>query len=348
MTAMEKHEASGNNPLKDLNLVALRKFACPSANKTNEWYLKCVDCNERTTCLAGRRVNEIMENMTKPEKSQIQKFEERAAKKEKLTAEDRFQEAMKHEDPFKWLVENGHYKNRDSAQSTMTAWAKKNGVDISRFKKKNGSWMVDKIRSRLVNAFDGAPESNKMEWVLKKLYPDDVMITSASMWLYTSARKYPDLSEKYGVSDIAKEFYHYTNLHKELKKVSEVLKMLEKERAPESDEVSLEDFLKENSVEEPAQHGMSGDPADDKKHAIKMIDAVKEQQEIYKSDQQFLRVMFGKKRQDLKARIEREKKNLADIQAEIERLRGQIKTLDEAAALFGMAPTINCGKEATA
>lgn len=360
MTAADKNEMAKTNPFKDLNLISLRQHACPKANKTNEWYLKCIDCPDNHTCGVGRRVNEIMENMTKPDESQITKFENRVKKKEKLDIEARFREAVRHDDPLKWLVEQGYYVSRHTAYNNYAIFRKKHPEMPSlsartrdclvNAGKEGGQKRIDTVKITIRSLFADCPKDKMLERYLERGIGRDRSIVSAYTKLRDWCNKYPDLEQEIGygsIRPILRDMWRDYNG----KSVGEVLEMLEKEKKPEEDEISLEDFLKENGTETNFAEKPEADEILSDREVKKILLTDFSNDPTSKSaDQMTLQRVFGKKRQDLKARIEREKKNMADIQAEIERLKGQLKTLDDAAALFGMVPVINCGdkKEATA
>ena len=366
MTAMDKNEMAQANPFKDLNLIALRQHACPKASKNNEWYLSCIDCPDNCTCGVGRRVNEILEKTTKPEKSQIEKFAERMEKKEKLDVEARFREAVRHDDPLKWLVEQGYYVSRHVAYNNYIKFRKQHPEmpapkDWARAPKANGAKKggqkrIDTVKTLIRRLFADCPKDKMLERYLERGIGRDRAITSAYTKMRDWCDKYPELEQEIGygsIRPILRDLWHNYNG----KTVGEVLDIMQTGRKyDDEDVVSLTDFLMEN--EKPAEEPKKPEQPDTNEtveivdifHDHKVTKALLEDfaqnpTAEHSSDQLVLQRIFGKKRQELKARIGREEQNLRDLQAEIERLKGQIRTLDETALMFGLAATDGSGKE---
>lgn len=363
MTAMEKNQAVKTNPMDGLNLIALRKYACPeSGKKKNEWYLACVECDKNLVCGAGRQVVKLLEEQTKPVESK------------RLNLDERFQEALKHDDPYGWLVDNGYYASRHTACNNYLKWRKSHPgyPDIGRGGRSNGAKsLISTVRKRIETLFADIPQEQKLIHYLEQGIDSKCTFHGAHSKLKNWDTKYPDLSKKYGLHDVYLEANRITTNHGD-KTVGEVLKMLKKDlnSQEDSEEISLEDFLEENVVkkvvekeppkpiikeetkppkpivEEETENGITGD-------ALKQLKEL-QKNNVFQStpsvsdDQRELQRILGKKRQEIKSRIAREEKNLADLQMEIERLKKQITSLDETALLFGLAPVINCGKEVTA
>ena len=364
MTAMDKNEMAQANPFKDLNLIALRQHACPKASKNNEWYLSCIDCPDNCTCGVGRRVNEILEKTTKPEKSQIEKFAERMEKKEKLDVEARFREAVRHDDPFKWLVEQGYYVSRHTAYNNYIKFREKHPEmpstkDLTRASKangckENGRKRIVTVRLAIQRLFADCPKDKMLERYLERGIGRDRSIVSAYTKLRDWCNKYPDLEQEIGYGSIRPilrgMWCDYNG-----KTVGEVLDIMQTERNyDDEDVVSLTDFLMENErpaeePKKPEKPDTEDDPDDEPEEAAKFRFMSAGDIANDKSVQQWtLQFIFSKKRQELKARIGREEQNLRDLQAEIERLKGQIRTLDETALMFGLAATDDSGKEVSA
>ena len=52
--------------IENLNLIALRKYACAKVNGQKEWYLKCLECPTIESCKIGMRARDVLDTQTKP------------------------------------------------------------------------------------------------------------------------------------------------------------------------------------------------------------------------------------------------------------------------------------------
>lgn len=358
MTAIDKLEMSQTNTFDTMNLIGLRKYACCTADKKkNEWYLECVGC-EKKTCAVGRRVNDILEDGTKPVKSQVQKFEEKAAKHKMAERVKLLEEALKHDDPYMYMVEQGYYKNRGSAFATIKEWTLKNApelhkrfleANLRRVKengKKTGALISACTKDRIARIFDGVAKKDRLRAALEGSH-GDFKIHSVTGRLYTWAKSYPDLNEKYGLSDLASEMSKTESKYGNQHTVSEVLSMMNEEEGPmvtvncaepekKDDEMSLEEFLNEvPEIKRP-----------EKAAAEPMLKAETKGPEKAAADDpmEVLRNQFGQKKTDLLAKKQMLLDTIRKAQDTLKDLDAQIKTLDDAALIFGMVP--KTGKEA--
>ena len=352
-------ELQNTNPFSGLNLISLRKYACPeSSKKKNEWYLACVDCDQKTTCCAGKRVMDILEDQTAPT--------------EKLSFDKRFFEALKHKDPVDWLVQNHYYVDHHVAYNNFCTWKsrhpevdipkgliwggkrdKSKGAIIDRNKKASEKAVISRIedtRSLIVELFDNCPEERRMFRYLNLGIKSDRKYHSAICKLESWIRKFPDLAKKYELSKVVKEL-RALGFNNERTLVEEVLNVIEPklDRDVDGDEITLADFLKEaRAKREEAKEKLEeieAEPIPPK--AVEVMTKPENAQVGTESnkltEQIMLRDIFSEKRREITARIDREKANLRDLQAEIERLEGQVRALDETATLFGMIRRIDVG-----
>ena len=342
MTAIEKEEACAHDPFSELNLIALRKYACVSADeRKNEWYLECIGCEKNATCKVGQRVEKLLDEKTNPGKSQVQKFEEKLGKKKDMDFRKRFEEALKHDDPYQWLASQGYYKDRDSAGSSVASWCNthkdkelrkkysdiyakrfQNGPKIQIMETRNTIECIFRTRDpedRALGVLQGTDRKYKLQSVMSKVYS----------W----ARKYPDLNEKYGLYKIGGEISAIMTANKDCVTVGDFLDKLEKkedepaEPGKQPDEMTLEEFLDE-AIED------SGKP----EIVTPLITPAQEN----------LRVQFSNKRQELLQQVRQITMDIYNLQAKQKNLQDQLHILDRAAAIFGMAPDVNDEKEETA
>ena len=163
--------APKDEAFKDMNLISLRKYACPAANKTNEWYLKCIDCEKNDYCATGKRVLDILNAQTKPEwKTPVDKFNERMEKHMKRTLSD---------EAINKLSESAH---------------------------KAGALASEKDRNRIIKALIySAPEERFRIYLASFFRPENLFQTTVYSRIWTWIKKYPDLVESCGLNDIHEE-----------------------------------------------------------------------------------------------------------------------------------------------
>lgn len=89
--------------INEMNLEELvDTYIC---NKYGKDPLKCVDCKSNTLCVTGKRIIELINEMTENKKKN-NKYWEKGAAVVKQKARNRAVEILKHEDPIKFLVEH--------------------------------------------------------------------------------------------------------------------------------------------------------------------------------------------------------------------------------------------------
>ena len=263
--------------IENLNLVALRKYACPKINKQKDWYLKCVDCKGLNGCPAGKRALEIMETQTKPEEANLANAVKAAA----------------------------------AASVKRTARA----------------------RERIESAFAGTTNVLTRAQRLLELEKKEISAHALSQRCRSWIKRYPDLDKKYEFNKLAVFFGR--NEDKDLTPAKLLKKYFS---TSEEDEVSIDDFLSEGPgdiSEEPVANPVGETPVAEEEPVKPATDTVP----TPTSQQEMMKLEFGKKRLELKKRI-------AYITEEIERMTvlrsnliDQVNLLDSTAQLFGFAPT---------
>lgn len=355
MTAMEKSGMAASNAFENMNLIALRKYACVTADKKkNEWYLECVGC-EKKGCAVGKRVAKILEDTTKPAKNQIQKFNERMNKHAQAERRKTLEEALKHDDPYQWLADQGLYKNRQSAYASARDWTKKNAPDLvplylnhpiaeRNIKARNSIVTRKKAEAfvkRVEQIFDGVAEEDRAMAVLRREDRDRIMHSAASK-IYQWKISYPEMNKKYGLDDVARKLSNIdTTYDGRNRTVGEILDMLEKEtemkdlrQDTDGDEVSLVDFLQEVSPE-----------TGEAETKIRLLPETPKPGAEKADSTEALRRTFSDKKADMMNKKNALKETIRKAEEAIRTLDEQIRTLDQAALIFGMVPKNSEKKE---
>lgn len=349
MTSMDKLEMSQTNTFDTMNLIGLRKYACCTADKKkNEWYLECVGC-EKKTCAVGRRVNDILEDGTKPIKSQVQKFEDREKKHWIAERTKLIEESLRYDDPYQWLADQGIYKNKGSAYACAREFCMKYAPDVQKRLNNIGKTRIsntqilnankqrDDTIEHIRNLFENTVEDERPFIAIQDSDPKYKFMSLVGK-MYNWARNYPDLNNRYDLFGVAGKLLQYDKKYGSKHTVGEILDILKEERAmvtvncaesgKKDDEMSLEEFLKEADP----KIGRVSNVLTDVKKAI--TDAPME----------VLRDQFGQKKADLLAKKQMLENTIQKAQEALKDLDTQIKTLDDAALIFGMVP--KTGKEA--
>lgn len=322
----ETHEEK----IEDLNLIALRKYACAKVSNSKEWYLKCLECTGIDDCSCGRRVRDILENVTKP----VENFEPYGRLEDKNEV---FLTAWKTGDPLHYLVDHGHYKTIGSAGNSLSKWVKKTGLvseaeyheycarTLKESGRKAGEKMTEKARKTVRDIFGDAKTDDEKRLAILRTSSSDtkvkVLYNKALAW----AKQYKDLEQELRFADACKVFGTAENKHKT---VAEFLAEIHSE--PEEDEISLDEFLNETATDE----------------AVDIPEEPKVQPENVVDDAKLiLQREFTNKRKAVGAEIgfiaDRISKLLEEKEKLLirqEELLDQIKILDSAAEMFGMHP----------
>lgn len=273
--ALIKDPVAHDEKIGELNLIALRKYACAKINSQKDWYLKCVECRGLDGCSAGKRAIELIEEETKPRKSQTEKFNERMKKtviaQHKTQQADKYIEAMKTDDPAGYLVEKGYFDVRWRATDALKQWRKRydieeeKNVDIeilskSKEKKKEKLSREGKVELRAKKLFEGCTCIMELFQKFVEETPD-IKATAVATRLYDWMKKYPWINKEYpyardlarmmtnsktqyDASISARDFYEIVYG----KKIRIAEKTEETASASDEDEVSVDDFLKEQEM----------------------------------------------------------------------------------------------------
>lgn len=124
MTKKDLGNTNGEK-IENLNLVALRKYACPKIMNEKEWYMKCMDCPTIGMCKTGERVKELLEKETAPVTT---------AKKIHTILSSKWVNAAYHilaleqKDPIGWYAERRTKGNRREAASLLRSFKKNCGI----------------------------------------------------------------------------------------------------------------------------------------------------------------------------------------------------------------------------
>ena len=124
---MTKRDLGNTNgeKIENLNLVALRKYACPKIMNEKEWYMKCMDCPTISMCKTGERVKELLEKETAPVTT---------AKKIHTILSTQWVNAAYHilaleqNDPIGWYAERRTKGNRREAGMLLRSFKKNAGI----------------------------------------------------------------------------------------------------------------------------------------------------------------------------------------------------------------------------
>lgn len=271
MNMTTKKETFVPEKIKDLNLIALRKYACPKIQSQNDWYLKCIECKGLDGCPAGKRAIELIESQTKPEqKSQTEKFNERLQKTLSIAKTNsrnkNIIEAIEKggDDPGAYLYNLGGYPSKWRARDTIKQWLKRHGFSITDISgmgdqrhikkaealKKAADSRTRKARASIEKLFENTTtKEEKIRVILENESKDTNTGHTIRNRLYNWSVTYPDLYEKYGLKEVYKEFSSKMNQRLTVPELKIQL-LHEPVITEEDDEISIEDFLAESEAEE--------------------------------------------------------------------------------------------------
>lgn len=268
MTANEKPAI--NERIEDLNLISLRKYACPKIQSQNDWYLKCIECLGREGCPAGKRAIEIIESQTKPEqKTQVQKFNDRLQKTLDLARKSgrssKFIDAIEKggDDPAEYLFNLGGYPTKWRARDALKKWLHNHGLSVAdvvalsdgsrtQVNKANAKKAADsrtlKARNNITRLFEGlTTKEERIKAILDHEEKDTNTGHTIRNRMGNWKSKYSDLFEKYGLQEVYREFIPTAVQNMTVPELRK--RFLQESIEDEDDEVSIEEFLAES--EEP-------------------------------------------------------------------------------------------------
>lgn len=282
MTVNEKPAI--NEKIEDLNLISLRKYACPKIQSQNDWYLKCIECLGRDGCPAGKRAIEIIETQTKPEqKTQVQKFNDRLQKTldmvRKSSRSQKFVDAFEKggDDPAEYLYRTCGYPTKWRARDALKKWLNSHGLtleDAEMLKNspdhrvlvntinshKGSDARTLKARKNIEHLFEGlTTKEEKIRVILENETKEATTGHTIRNRMGNWKAKYPDLFGKYDLQEVYRDFTAVAVQNLTLSELKDRF-LAETE---EEDEVSIEDFLAEN--EEPEKQEESTPSAEPEK-----------------------------------------------------------------------------------
>lgn len=316
-----------NEKIENLNLIALRNYACPKVNSSPDWFWKCMECAGIEDCKVGRRVRDIIEDQTAPDKKKelyAQLDAMMAANRPKKDETKKYVEALKSDDPVGYLV--AFYKNRTHAREMLIKWMDRNGIKYDvpyngRAYKEEAQVKHGHRQARLIAVFGDAKTPKEMLERYRQTYGRDIPSTTAYGWL----RSYPDLGERYPLRQLARV------LESEKRNRMDIPAKKDEDTKEDDDEVSVEDFLneQENTTEEVAvEEPVVEMPEEEKKEDPNDI----------------LRAEFVKKRIELEGRIESLKALINDLCGQMDATEQEIISLEKTAKIFGFI-LVNTRKE---
>lgn len=305
--------------IENLNLVALRSYACAKVNGQKDWYLKCLECPQLADCKVGQRAHDILENETTPvsEKPNPNKY-----------STERFIEASKHPEPAKWLYENGYYDKRWRANAAWKKWSESH-PDNGMLDPRKRSAMTKSVNTKnhiheLINA--NSDEKTLLSSILAESAPK-IQASSIISRLYDWIKKYPDIFEgNQVVKSLCSMMGPYGKKGRPAQEAYDDLFGTDAE--PEEDEVSIEDFLKETTTEPEPPEPAKDEPKPDPKPSSGDITPSPEQLVLQKE--------FTRKRVELRFRLERIQQAFEALDGERTDILAKLEALDKTAELFGM------------
>ena len=331
--------------IENLNLIALRKYACAKVSGQKDWFLKCVECPTLDSCKVGLRARDIVDSATAP-MAEPSAFVDRADP-------NRFAEAAKHPEPAKWLFEQGYYDKQWRANDAWKKWLNTHNENKDE-PAGNGPKLRKKARERVQSMLSDNPNEKELLARILKATPT-VTASSVSSRLYQWIREYSDILGEYPqANSLCRMLNRYAKKRKTAREAYDDMFGRENPE-PAEDEVSVEDFLQE---QEATVSGADYDgdavvmvpepelpePATDEAFVPTLgdkLDKVAEEAhvEIQPTPGQIvLQHMFGLKRIQLKERLLGIQKEFEKLDAERADILSDIEALDKTAEMFGMKP----------
>lgn len=233
----QKTKEEFNEKIEDLNLIALRKYACPKVSSQKDWYMNCLEC--KGGCSVGKRVADILDKETEPldsifekaikerdpinwllqkgyytskgsainnlnrwkreqgNKKQLSKTEE---PKKPISQDEKFEMALKQPDPYAWLFEQGYYKDRKIARDKLNMWKKKK--QESGFTVPYVNISGNKKKTEIMKLLEGDPDLNTLAFRFLNASKQKTKIisvaTNMSKWIRNNNFKSIPGIEKFG------------------------------------------------------------------------------------------------------------------------------------------------------
>lgn len=311
---------STNDKIENLNLLALRKYACPKVNHEKDWYLKCLECPSVSACKVGKRATDIVENETKPDSKEAP-VESNAS---------RFYLAMKTDDPVKYLMDKGYYQIAWRARAALKQWLKRNPnweqeyAGLNHFQK-SGLTKRNATRDYVKSFLEGCDNERELLFRIARETPDTT-ISALPSRLYKWRKSYPEVCKTHPeLSNLARILRTYSDLHDTCEEAYKVL------YGDKNDEISVEDFLKETNTEE--------EPVKEPEKPATDVEEVPVQAASSPSAIEVIRTEFGRKKQELRKRLDYIRDQINTLMHVREEVAEQMELLDKTAELFGMRST---------
>lgn len=355
---MDKKElgATNNDKIENLNLVALRKYACPKISSQKDWYLKCVDCKGLDGCPAGKRALAILEEQTKSENPVKIIRLKKDKRREPLI------KALESKDPVQYLLDKGMYggvrwRAVDALKKFKTTYdIPDNGAfrfevytnDASLTLKSGPVEQRKRAMDKISGILNGVQTVQQLMEYFARNEPTTLAVSLNSR-LYDWVRNYPDICgpKKAILVETARSLMNAARQSGKNPSVAEAYTITfgdipPVEPAKDDEEVSVEDFLKETAEATP-------EPEEDTKQDVPPEKPVKviscDMAKREKEEQDILLKQFSKKRKTIKASLAILDEDLAKIYEALETTRvkqatlnRQLEILDETARMFGMFP----------
>ena len=368
--------------IASMGLGELKDFACPKAlQHKKDWYMTCVSCDGVNNCKPGRRVMEILENDTKPEEkvSAIDKFNNRYNEALKLCGKEAYLDAIQHEDPVQYYMDV-HHVPRSSALERFRRW-KINYPDvqmpvIEKKPRKNGGLKAeqntaisDKARALVEAAFtypDGV-----FAYFINELHITIRATIRGRVYNWVNA--YPDLDKKYRIKTWIEKTRGVPGKTASFDEPEGFLPNVkpEKYEKPESDDISVDEFLAEMDEKVPAEpvkaedYGKEIDPVeepekesdsendndsdtveaeakiqDKKAEAEKELrswreTAIEKKEDRDKQNRIAACLVFSQKRKEIAKTIDEIEMNIRQYQKRLSELQDDLVKLDSAAKILG-------------
>ena len=218
-------------------LSELKAYCCPKVVHEKEWYLRCVDCKGLKDCTAGRRAVELLNSQTRPQVSHNNHAWEYNERK-KNECRNVYEQALKSGNAHKFLMDKYNLSNKSASQKLYN-WKKKYEDITSKY----SSDGMRKAKDRIDEVFASADpigymiEHQGLSYIKAR--------STLSRWSLT----YPDMEEKYHIREYMAKTVGMGDKYKNVTPV--------KVKKPEDDELSVEEFLKEqeepNDIKAPAE-----------------------------------------------------------------------------------------------
>lgn len=223
------------------DLGELKKYACPKTSYLKEWYMKCMDCASIKTCKAGQQAVKLMEISTAPKKNDIPPMPD-----QKTDLKDYIEWVFKYTDPVKTLMESNPAVKPQSVYQRVHMW-KKNYPDLEA-----KYHMLEKFRFLWCNPY----AQMKIPDIVKMMYQDEKEPEKKAEEIASGVKDALKKTIADGVSKFTEEKKKELPLRMSGESFADFRArkdQMKNQKEDISDEVNLDDFLKEEANDMPAQ-----------------------------------------------------------------------------------------------